>query len=156
RRGGDRSGRLSRSGYPGARGRPPEPPGASDVTRPHARRQTARGMTDLAGRLRRRFGWEGPAPAGHRRALIIPSGLPGTGKSYVAAEIRARHPAAVVRTDEVRKALFPQPTYGGEESGVVYRTCYALIASLLRDGYTVIFDGTNTTRDGRRRARTIA
>ena len=106
--------------------------------------------------LRGHFGWAGKAPAGHTPALLLLSGLPGTGKSHLAAAIAARRPAAIVRTDEVRKLLFPRPTYSGDESGAVYLTCYALIERLLADGYTVVFDATNLTRVGRRRARAIA
>lgn len=106
--------------------------------------------------MRSRFGWDATAPSGHRRALVLLFGLPGTGKSFLAAAVAAGHPAAVVRTDEVRRAIFEHPTYSGEESGVVYLTCYALVGALLADGYAVIFDGTNLQRDGRRRARAIA
>ena len=106
--------------------------------------------------LRGHFGWVGRAPAGHTPALLLLSGLPGTGKSHLAAAMAARHPVAVVRTDEVRKVLFPQPTYSGGESGAVYLACYALIERLLADGYTVVFDATNLTRPGRQRARGVA
>jgi orotidine-5'-phosphate decarboxylase len=106
--------------------------------------------------LRGHFGWVGRAPAGHTPALLLLSGLPGTGKSHLAAAIAARHPVAVVRTDEVRKVLFPQPSYSGDESGAVYLTCYALVERLLEDGYTVVFDATNLSRAGRQRARAIA
>ena len=106
--------------------------------------------------LRGHFGWVGEAPAGHTPALLLLSGLPGTGKSHLAAAIATRRPVAIVRTDEVRKLLYPRPTYSGDESGAVYLTCYALIERLLEDGYTVAFDATNLTRAGRRRARAIA
>jgi hypothetical protein len=84
------------------------------------------------------------------------SGLPGTGKSFLAAAIAARHPAAIVRSDEVRKILFPEPKYTTGENGFVYLACYAVLAQLLADGYTVIFDATNLMRNGRKRARRIA
>ncbi len=62
----------------------------------------------------------------------------------------------MVRSDEVRKALFQPPTYSSDESGAVYLTGYALLESLLGDGYAVVFDATNLLRKGRRRARAIA
>ncbi len=114
------------------------------------------GIAGLAARLRAHFGWDGPAPPGQRRALVFLSGLPGTGKSHLAAAVAARQPAVTVRTDEVRKALFHPPTYSSGESGVVYLTCYALLEALLADGYSVIFDATNLTRAGRKRLRKIA
>src|SRR5947207_12364864 len=111
---------------------------------------------EVATRLRGHFGWGGPASRRHVPALILLSGLPGTGKSHLAAAIAARHPAAVVRSDEVRKLLYSRPTYTSRENGFVYLTCYALLAHLLGDGYTAIFDATNLTRYSRKRARKIA
>ncbi|MGH2370908.1 MAG: AAA family ATPase [Chloroflexota bacterium] len=113
-------------------------------------------IAGLAGKLRSRFGWEGPAAPNSVPALILLAGLPGTGKSYLAAAIAERHPVAVVRSDEVRKAIFEQPQYTGAESGIVYLTCYALLAALLADGYTAAFDATNLARNVRGRARKIA
>lgn len=106
--------------------------------------------------LRARLGWSGPAPDESCGALLMLSGLPGTGKSHLAAALAERYPVAVVRTDEVRKLLFPVPTYTSRESGIVYLTCHALVESLVRDRYTVVFDATNLTRRGRRRARKLA
>lgn len=62
----------------------------------------------------------------------------------------------VLRSDEIRKILFAEPRYTSDESGVVYLTSYALIGALLVDGYPVIFDATNLTRSGRRRAARMA
>lgn len=109
-----------------------------------------------AARLRECLGWAGPPPPGSQPALIILAGLPGSGKSHLAAAIARRHPAAIVRSDQVRKLLFQQPQYTGEESGIVYLTCYALLEQLLASGYTVIFDATNLSRESRRRARARA
>jgi predicted kinase len=94
--------------------------------------------------------------ASHIPALLLLVGLPGTGKSYLAAVVRARHPVEIVRTDEVRKALFQPPSYSPGESGVVYKTCYELVRDLLREGRHVIFDATNTTESGRRKAYRLA
>lgn len=107
-------------------------------------------------RIRRQLGWEGTAPPGAGPALILLGGLPGTGKSHLAQLIAQQHPAVVVRSDEVRKLLYRRPSYSPAESGFVYLTCYALLRSLLTDGYIVIFDATNLARGARRRARAIA
>ena len=109
-----------------------------------------------AARLRGQQGWQGPPLAARRPALIVLSGLPGTGKSYVAAAIAQRHPVAVVRSDEVRKALYAHPSYAPGENGFVYLTCYALLETMLADGYAVVFDATNLTRAGRKRLHQIA
>lgn len=123
---------------------------------PGEQRRRPRRSEVLAGRLRERFGWDRPAEGGPGPALIVLSGLPGTGKSYLAAAIARRHRVLVLRSDEVRKATFERPQYTPRESGLVYLTCYALIEQLLRDGYAVVFDATNLQRRGRKRLRTIA
>ena len=106
--------------------------------------------------LRARFGWTDPPLRRQRPALILLSGLPGTGKSFLAEEIRRRYAAIVLRSDEVRKALYPAPRYTAAENGAVYLTCYALLEALLRDGFAVVFDATNLVRRGRQRARKLA
>lgn len=75
--------------------------------------------------------------------LILMSGLPGSGKSYLSERLAKELPAIVVESDRVRKALFPQPTYTVQESATVHRTCHELIRRLLRKGVRVIFDATN-------------
>jgi predicted kinase len=109
-----------------------------------------------AARVRAAFGWSEALPAGQGPALLILAGLPGTGKSHLAAAIAERHPVVIVRSDEVRKALYQRPTYTPGENGFVYLTCYALLQLLLRDGYAVVFDATNLGRDSRRRPRALA
>jgi hypothetical protein len=110
----------------------------------------------LVARLRSRFGWSAPSPPGERPVLLLLSGLPGTGKSHLAAAIAERHAVAVVRTDEVRKVIYPRPTYDATENATVYRVCYALVDALLRDGYRVVFDATNLLRLGRQHVAAIA
>jgi hypothetical protein len=75
--------------------------------------------------------------------LILISGLPGTGKSYLARKLVEREPFVVIESDLVRKTLFPQPGYTAEESHWVHRTIHALIGKLLAKGVRVIYDATN-------------
>jgi hypothetical protein len=75
--------------------------------------------------------------------LIMMSGLPGSGKSYLSQRLAQQLPAVVVESDRVRKVLFPQPTYSGQESTVVHRTCQEVMRRLLRKGVRVVFDATN-------------
>lgn len=96
-----------------------------------------------------------PRPAGPA-ALVVLAGLPGTGKSHLAAAIAAQRAVIIVRTDTVRKALVPQPTYSPVESGRVYRTCHAVLRVLLTKGYPTLFDATNLIAPGRRALRCIA
>lgn len=75
--------------------------------------------------------------------LILMSGLPGSGKSYLSERVAAQLPAVIIESDRVRKILFPKPTYTAEESALVHRTCQELVRHLLKAGVRVIFDATN-------------
>jgi predicted kinase len=75
--------------------------------------------------------------------LIMMSGLPGSGKSYLSDRLAERLSAVAIESDRVRKALFSQPTYSAEESALVHRTCQETMRYLLRKGVRVIFDATN-------------
>lgn len=75
--------------------------------------------------------------------LILMSGLPGSGKSYLSERLAAELSAAVIESDCVRKALFPQPMYSARESATVHCTCQRTIRWLLSKGIRVIFDATN-------------
>jgi hypothetical protein len=116
----------------------------------------AQAAAGAAATVRAHVGWTSPAPDGSRAALILLCGLPGTGKSYLASAIASRHDVLVVRSDEVRKILYPRPRYSASENGFVYLTCYALLEALLRDRHAIVFDATNLLRDGRKRAQQLA
>ncbi len=75
--------------------------------------------------------------------LIMLSGLPGTGKSYLARKLCEKIPFVVVESDFVRKTLFNPPTYSPRESALVHRVCHILIDRFLKKGLRVIFDATN-------------
>jgi predicted kinase len=75
--------------------------------------------------------------------LVMLCGLPGTGKSHLARGLAEVLPFAIVESDQVRRILFPECSYSGEESRWVHRTCHALMAKLLRKGVRVIYDATN-------------
>jgi predicted kinase len=81
--------------------------------------------------------------------LIMLSGLPGTGKSHLANLLGPRLGLTIIRTDQVRKILFPEPTYSGSESGFVFQVAHGLIEELLMRGKGVIFDATNLSESGR-------
>ncbi len=82
-------------------------------------------------------------PTLSKPVLLMISGLPGAGKSYVARKLSERIPFVIIEADWLRKALFPEPDYGGEESILVHRTCRALMEKLLAKGVPVIYDATN-------------
>ena len=96
-----------------------------------------------------------PRPPG-RPALVVLAGLPGSGKSRLAAALTAQRNVVMLRSDAVRKVLFPHPTYTPPEHGVVFQTCHALLRSLLTEGYAVLFEATNLTHSNRRAVTKIA
>ena len=91
-----------------------------------------------------------------RVALVVVSGLPGSGKSHFSRQLASRAPLAVVESDAMRSALFGTPTHSGAESARVFRACHALIEDLLRRGIPVLFDATNLIEHFRERLYSIA
>jgi aminoglycoside phosphotransferase family enzyme/predicted kinase len=103
-----------------------------------------------------------------RVRLVLVGGLPGTGKSTLAAGLGDHLDATVLRSDEVRKELAGlSPTtsaaapygQGIYDPAMTTRTYDALLdraAVALRQGETVILDASWTDPDTRARARAIA
>lgn len=83
-----------------------------------------------------------PEPVAHP-ALVVVSGLPGTGKSYFCTRLAERAPLAVLESDALRKILFPVPTYSADESARLFQAIHHLIERLLRKGLSLVLDATN-------------
>ncbi|MFC6734896.1 AAA family ATPase, partial [Halolamina salina] len=83
--------------------------------------------------------------------LVLVCGLPGTGKSTVAERIAELLPARMLRTDVVRKELFPEPTYEAEESAAVYDELFDRARDRLDAGEHVVLDATFRRRRLRQR-----
>ena len=75
--------------------------------------------------------------------LVMVSGLPDSGKSYLARRLAVELRAIVVESDRVRKALFPEPGYSAQESLANHGACREIIQLLLSRGVRVIYDTTN-------------
>ena len=89
------------------------------------------------------------------RALWI-TGLPGSGKSTVADAVQQRHPDVVIlRMDELRKVITPNPTYSDQEREVAYRSLVYLAKTLSGLGHDVIIDATGNLRRWRDLAREL-
>ncbi len=76
-------------------------------------------------------------------ALVVLSGLPGSGKSHLAREVCRRYPLARLDSDALRKALVKRPTYSGPESGRLFAASHALLDRLLARGAPTLVDATN-------------
>jgi predicted kinase len=89
-------------------------------------------------------------------ALIVISGLPGSGKSHFSRRLAERMPLPIVESDAMRQMLSARPTYSQAESERLFRACHALMDELLRKGISVIFDATNLIENHREQLYRIA
>lgn len=89
-------------------------------------------------------------------ALVVVSGLPGTGKSYFCRQLASRYPLAILESDALRKVLFPAPAYQEEESTRLFKAIYSLIDELLSRGISAALDATNLEEKNRERLYSIA
>ena len=100
------------------------------------------GLAEDVARLRQSLNDDLPQPQ-VEPALIVVSGLPGTGKSFFSRRLAERLPFLVLASDKLRRVLFPSPQYDEGENKRLFSACHALIEELLRMGIPVIFDATN-------------
>jgi adenylylsulfate kinase len=84
------------------------------------------------------------------------TGLPGSGKSTVADELKKAYPEfVVIRMDEFRKIVTPEPSYSENEREIVYRALVYLSKKLADLGHDVIIDATGNLRRWRELARQL-
>ncbi len=96
------------------------------------------------------------SPHQQRPALVVLVGLPASGKSRVAGELRERTGAVVFESDALRRFLFPQRTYSARESQQLFAAIHAAIDELLSEGTTVVLDATNLAEAERAPLREMA
>jgi len=89
-------------------------------------------------------------------ALIVVSGLPGTGKSHFCRKLDEFLSFPILESDALRKVLSPSPSYSLRESNRLFQACHLLIEELLRRGISLIFDATNLIERHRERFYHIA
>ena len=89
-------------------------------------------------------------------ALIVVSGLPGTGKSHFCRKLDESLSFPILESDALRKVLSPSPSYSLRESNLLFQACHLLIEELLRRGISLIFDATNLIERHRERFYHIA
>ncbi len=85
-----------------------------------------------------------------RPALVVVSGLPGSGKSHFTRQLCQRFPLARLESDALRKALFGKPTYSPEESARLFAACHQVLDRLLARGIPAVLDATNLREIHRR------
>jgi len=79
--------------------------------------------------------------------LVVVCGLPGVGKTTVAERVAARLDGEMLRTDVIRKELFPDPEYSDAETEAVYGELLARAGERVAAGETLVLDA--TFADGR-------
>lgn len=84
--------------------------------------------------------------------VVVVCGLPGVGKTTVAENVAERVDGRIVRTDVVRKELFPDPEYTEEESKQVYTEMFERARETVDGGRSVVLDGTFKDAGNRERA----
>src|SRR5579885_3096802 len=84
------------------------------------------------------------------------AGLPGTGKSTLAARLAGELGGVVIGKDPVRAALFPPPVldYSAEQDEIAVSAIYAAVGYVLRasPGRAVVLDGRTYRLAGQVRA----
>jgi adenylylsulfate kinase len=84
------------------------------------------------------------------------TGLPGSGKSTVADALKKAHPEFIIlRMDELRKIVTPEPTYSDSEREIVYRALVYLAEKITEIGHHVLIDATGNLRRWRELARRL-
>jgi len=78
-----------------------------------------------------------------RPVLVMLTGLPGSGKSRVAEELRSRTSAVVLESDDLRRLLFHRPVHSADESRRLFAALHAAAEALLAEGASVVVDATN-------------
>jgi adenylylsulfate kinase len=84
------------------------------------------------------------------------TGIPGSGKSTFADGLKKTCPdLLILRMDELRKTVTPNPTYSETERDIVYRALVYIALKMTERGYNVIIDATGNLRKWRELARRL-
>lgn len=88
--------------------------------------------------------------------VIWITGLPGSGKSTIADAVKEKHPDCIIlRMDDLRKIVTPQPMYSETERDMVYRSLVYSAKTIADLEHDVIIDATGNLRRWRELARQL-
>jgi len=88
--------------------------------------------------------------------VIWITGLPGSGKSSLAIEVKKLAPEAVIlNSDELRKIVTPDPRFSGSEREYVYKALVYTAKTVSELGHNVIMDATANRKIWREIARKL-
>ena len=82
-------------------------------------------------------------------ALVLVSGLPGTGKTHFSKELSKHLPFVTLESDALRRILNTNPNHSKSENTRLFSAIHSLCERLLREGRSVIADATNLTEKHR-------
>lgn len=99
---------------------------------------------------------ENATSTGRAPILVVVCGLPGVGKTTVSEHAADALDGRLLRTDVIRKELFPDPEYTPEEREATYQELFDRAKETLRAGRSVVLDGTFKLREHRGDARRAA
>lgn len=74
--------------------------------------------------------------------LVLVSGLPGTGKTRISAELASRLDAVHISSDAIRMEMLEKRTYSEEEKALVYSEMLSRVSRSLSEGRNVVADAT--------------
>ncbi|HEY4493124.1 MAG TPA: ATP-binding protein [Candidatus Paceibacterota bacterium] len=88
--------------------------------------------------------------------LFVTLGAPGSGKSYFAERFCKEYGFVHLRSDEIRKYVFPNPTYSSSENKQLFHLIDFIAQKFLVAGVSVFYDANFTKRITRTRQQRVA
>ena len=92
----------------------------------------------------------------NKPTLFVTIGAPGSGKSYLAERLCKEYGLFHLRSDEIRKYIFPNPAYSPEENIRLFSLLDFLAEKLIATGVGIIYDANFTLRAYRMKLQKIA